>query len=241
MIETTDLSFGYGAKQVLDGLSLRFENAQVTGLIGVNGAGKSTLIKLMARILKPDKGTVTVDERPAEGCPPLTFARQLAYLPQNRPIPEMTVRALVQTGRYAHRWRGMEEAERAMRETGILPLADRCVDTLSGGQRQKAYLAMLLAQGSPNVLLDEPFTHLDAGAQLEVLDVIRRMKDGGKCVAVVMHDLTLAEKCCDRVVLLDKGKAAFDGLPGDCLRSEALENAFGVRMVENAGWTFEKR
>ena len=75
MIETTDLSFGYGAKQVLDGISLRFENAQVTGLIGVNGAGKSTLIKLMARILKPDKGTVTVDDWPAEGCPSFAAAR----------------------------------------------------------------------------------------------------------------------------------------------------------------------
>ena len=240
MIETTDLGYSYGEKKVLDGISLRFENAQVTGIVGVNGAGKSTLLRLMACLLEPARGWVTVDERHAYR-PSQRLARQLAYLPQNRPMPEMTVRALVQTGRYPYGWSGKDKAERAMQETGVLPLADRCLDALSGGQRQKAYLAMLLAQGSPNVLLDEPFTHLDAGAQLEVADIIRRMKDEGKCVVVVMHDLALVDKCCDRVILLDKGKAAFDGSPAECLRSEALAEAFGVRMVENAGWTFEKR
>ena len=217
MIETTDLSFGYGAKQVLDGISLRFENAQVTGLIGVNGAGKSTLIKLMARILKPDGGMIKVDGRYAEGSSAAAYARMLAYLPQNRPVPEITVRALVQTGRYAHRWRGMEEAERAMRETGMLPLADRCVDTLSGGQRQKAYLAMLLAQGSPNVLLDEPFTHLDAGAQLEVLDVIEK--------SVARHEKT-AVKAAEAAVVLPAAVQSGKAFCVACGKSIDADSAF---------------
>ena len=241
MIEWQNVSFGYGRSQVLHQVSCRVENGTVVGLIGPNGAGKSTMLRLGARILKPQEGLVLVDGRPAGDESARGFARKLAFLPQSRPVPAISVRSLVGLGRFAHGKGDSEAVEQAMETVGITRLAERNVRTLSGGQRQMAYLAMLLSQESPNVLLDEPFTHLDIGAQLDVAQVIRQMKDAGKCVGIVMHDLNLLDKVCDRAVLMDGGSIVYDGNAADCLRSEALQNAFDVRILENQGISFAKR
>lgn len=241
MIELQNVCFGYGRNEVLHQVNLRMANGEVVGLIGPNGAGKSTLLRLCARILRPQDGIVLVDGKPAAEESAKAFARKLAFLPQSRPVPAISVRSLVMLGRFAHGNGGHEAVERAMDAVGVTHLAERDVRTLSGGQRQMAYLAMLLAQESPHVLLDEPFTHLDIGAQLEVAQVIRRMKEAGKCVVVVMHDLNLLEQVCDRAVLMDNGKMIFEGNAADCLRSGELEQAFGVYILENQGISFEKR
>ena len=241
MIETHDLRFGYGQKPTLDGISLSMQNGQITGLVGANGAGKSTLLKLLAGILKPDDGSVRVDGGSTRALSAKALAKKLAYLPQNRPVPEMTVRTLVEMGRFAHDWRGMDEVDKALEKTGMLPFADRCADTLSGGQRQMAYLAMALAQGAPNILLDEPLTHLDEGARLDVTDILRQMKEDGKCVCVVVHELSLLPRVCDRAILLSGGQIVFDGGADECLTSPELEKAFGVRAVTDTGVRFERR
>lgn len=241
MIDLQNVSFSYGREKILHQVSCRMANGEVVGLIGPNGAGKSTLLRLCARILKPLEGSVLVDERPAGDYAAKAFARQLAFLPQSRPTPAISVRSLVTLGRFAHGKGDREAVEAAMQTVGIASLAERDVRTLSGGQRQMAYLAMLLAQESPNVLLDEPFTHLDIGAQLDVARVIRQMKDAGKCVVVVMHDLILLDQVCGRAVLMDSGRIVYDGNAADCLRSNALQDAFGVRILENQGITFAKR
>jgi len=239
MIEVQNVSFGYGRGKVIDQVSFCINDAEAVGLIGPNGAGKSTMLRLCAAILKPQAGSITVDGRAKYDAKAL--ARQLAFLPQSRPTPDITVRALVRMGRFAHSRNHQKAVEDAICTAGLEELAERDVRTLSGGQRQMAYLAMLLAQESPNVLLDEPFTHLDIGAQLDAARVIRQMKESGKCVAVVMHDLNMLETVCDRVLLLDGGRIAFDGRPSDCLRSKELEQAFGVRILTNRGISFEKR
>ena len=241
MIEWQNVSFGYGRSQVLHQVSCRMENGTVVGLIGPNGAGKTTMLRLGARILKPQEGLVLVDGKPAGDESARGFAKKLAFLPQSRPVPAISVRSLVGLGRFAHGKGDSEAVEQAMETVGITRLAERDVRTLSGGQRQMAYLAMLLSQESPNVLLDEPFTHLDIGAQLDVAQVIRRMKDAGKCVGIVMHDLNLLDKVCDRAVLMDGGSIVYDGNAADCLWSEALQNAFDVRILENQGISFAKR
>ncbi len=241
MIEWQNVSFGYGRSQVLHQVSCRMKNGTVVGLIGPNGAGKTTMLRLGARILKPQEGLVLVDGKPAEDESARGFAKKLAFLPQSRPVPAISVRSLVGLGRFAHGKGDSEAVEQAMETVGITRLAERDVRTLSGGQRQMAYLAMLLSQESPNVLLDEPFTHLDIGAQLDVAQVIRQMKDAGKCVGIVMHDLNLLDKVCDRAVLMDGGSIVYDGNAADCLRSEALQNAFDVRILENQGISFAKR
>ena len=241
MIEVQNLSSRYGKEPVLRQISCRMNDGEVVGLLGPNGAGKSTMLRLMARILKPQSGTILVDGKDAVDYPAKPFARQLAFLPQSRPMPVLTVNSLVSLGRFAHGKGDREAVEKAIHTVGLDDFANRDVRTLSGGQRQMAYLAMLLSQESPNVLLDEPFTHLDIGAQLDVAEVIRHMRDEGKCVAVVLHDLSMLEKVCDRALLLDEGSIAFDGSAPDCLRSEALQKAFQVRILENQGISFAKR
>lgn len=239
MIDVQNVRFGYGRAAVIDQVSFRMNDGEVVGLIGPNGAGKSTMLRLCAGILKPQEGSITVDGRAKYDAK--AFARQLAFLPQSRPTPDITVRALVRMGRFAHSKNHQQAVEDAIRTVGLEKLAERDVRTLSGGQRQMAFLAMLLAQESPNILLDEPFTHLDIGAQLDVTNVIRRMKENGKCVAVVLHDLNMLDTVCDRVLLMNAGTIIFDGTPADCLHSEALEKAFGVRILTNKGISFEKR
>ena len=241
MIEWQNICFGYGRSRVLHQVNCRMANGEAVGLIGPNGAGKSTMLRLGARILKPQEGCILVDDRPAGDESARAFAKKLAFLPQSRPVPAISVRSLVGLGRFAHGKGDREAVEQAMETAGITHLAERDVRTLSGGQRQMAYLAMLLAQESPNVLLDEPFTHLDIGAQLEVADVIRCMKYAGKCVVVVMHDLHLLDKVCDRAVLMDRGRIIFDGPASDCLHSDALGNAFGVQVLHDQGISFVKR
>ena len=241
MIEWQSVSFGYGRSQALHQVSCRVNNGEVVGFIGPNGAGKSTMLRLGARILKPQEGHILVDGRPAGDFSAKTFAKHLAFLSQSRPVPAISVRSLVGLGRFAHGKGDREAVEQAMETAGITRLAERDVRTLSGGQRQMAYLAMLLAQESPNVLLDEPFTHLDIGAQLDVAQVIRQMKDAGKCVAVVMHDLNLLDRVCGRAVLMNGGRILYDGSVDECLRSDALQTAFGVRILEKQGISFAKR
>ena len=180
MIELEGVSFGYGRGDTLRQVSCRMQDGEVVGLIGPNGAGKSTLLRLCAGLLKPRQGAVRVDGRSVDAYRVRAFARRVAFLPQSRPVPSISVQRLVEMGRFAHGTDGCEAVEQALSAVGLSENARRDVRTLSGGQRQMAYLAMLLAQESPNVLLDEPLTHLDIGAQLDVIRVIRQMRGQGK-------------------------------------------------------------
>lgn len=241
MIEWQNVSFGYGKKALLKDISLTMNDGEAIALIGPNGAGKSTMLRLCARLLKPQSGRIEVDGRELAGWRSREFARQLAFLPQTRPVPALTVRSLVRLGRFSHGRGDREAVEQAIHAAGLEELAGRDVRTLSGGQRQRAYLAMLMAQDARNVLLDEPLTHLDIGSQLDIAELIRMMQAQGKCVAVVVHDLSMLDRVCGRAVLLDQGRIAFDGGAEECLRSEALQNAFGVRVLPGQGTAFERR
>ena len=240
MIDVKGISFGYGRETALHDVSFSVRNGEVTGLIGPNGAGKTTLLRLMAGLMKPREGQIVVDGRGVGEYSSKALARQLSFLPQSRPLPDISVRSLVELGRFSHEKGGSDPVEEAIRAVGIEDLANRDLRSLSGGQRQMAYLAMLLSQGAPNVLLDEPLAHLDIGAQLDVCAIIRRMKENGKCVVVVSHDLHMLEALCDRVILLDRGKTTFDGFPSRCLLSGELEAAFQVRALPGQGTGFQK-
>ena len=236
MIEMKNVSFGYGETPLFNGLTCAFEDGKLTCVVGPNGSGKSTCLKLCARLLRPGAGEIAVDGRPASAYDARAFARALAFLPQSRPLPAITVRSLVSHGRFAylgisHRLRPADEeaVESALRETGMLDCAARELRTLSGGQRQKAYLAMLIAQGAQNLLLDEPMTYLDVRHQLELLDLLHALRDAGKCVVMVMHDLALACEAGDRALLLHEGAPLYDGPAAGLLASGCVETAFGVR------------
>jgi len=245
LIRINDLSFGYG-KPLLRGLTASFGDGQITGILGPNGSGKTTLLKLCARLLQPDSGSISIDH---SGDPRdvKAFARALAYLPQSRPLPMITVQSLVSHGRFPHLGLSRkfspadEEAVRhALDLTGMTGCAPRELRTLSGGQRQKAYLAMLIAQGSQHLLLDEPTTHLDIQHQLDLMDLLGQLRDDGRCIAVVLHDISQAVDLCDRILLLHDGAALYDGPASGLYASGAVERAFRVQPVCGSATGFRR-
>lgn len=237
MIELNHVSAGYGKAEILHDITLTLPEGKITTLLGVNGCGKSTLLKTLVRLLPLTSGTVTADGIPVDTYLPSELAKKIAYLPQNRSIPDMTVSQMVLHGRFAHlsypriyRKQDIAAAERAMQTLGIADLADRHLSGLSGGMRQKAYLAMALAQEAPVILMDEPTTFLDIAGQLRLAETIRSLADSGKTIVLVLHDLPLALKLSDEIAVLHEGRLLDTGTPEKILESGALRRAYGIKI-----------
>lgn len=246
MIEVSHLCAGYSGKDVLHDVSLSFPTGQLTAVVGPNGCGKSTLLKAVCGILTPTAGEVRLDGVPFRELP--HPARCLAYLPQHRPIPDITAERLVLHGRfpylsYPRRYgrRDLDLARAALEKMGLSEVAQAPVASLSGGVRQKVYLAMILAQDTPAVLLDEPTTYLDAAHQLQTMADARALCAAGKTVAAVLHDLPLALRLADRLAVLSGGRAVCTGTAEEVFESGLLDRVFGVvvRRVETpGGWQY---
>jgi iron-chelate-transporting ATPase len=234
------LRLGYHGRLVVDEAGLGIEPAGVTALVGPNGSGKSTLLRAMARLHKPDAGTVTfADGEDALALSQKDFARKVTLLSQSRPTPNgVSVRDVVGYGRhpYRGRWRnddpdGNAAIEHAMDVTGVTSMAERAVDELSGGELQRVWLATCLAQDTGVLLLDEPTTFLDLRYQIEILDLMRDLADEhGVAVGVVLHDLNQAADVADRIVLLDRGRVRSAGTPAEVLQADALTETYGIRI-----------
>ena len=235
MIQLSHVTVGYGQEPVLTDLSLELLPGQITVLVGPNGCGKSTLLRVAARQLAPEWGAVYLDEENVSGLTPKEFARRVALLPQSRSVPEISVKSLVLHGRfpylgYPRRYsvKDRQTAQKAMERTGISHLEHSMVSQLSGGQRQKAYLAMAVAQDTTYLLLDEPTTYLDINHQLELLSLAEDLAREGKGVVMVLHDLNLALACGDRVVVMDQGVIVQTGTPEQIYESGVLNRVFHV-------------
>lgn len=240
MLEARNLSAGYPGRAVLAGVSLAARPGRVLALLGPNGCGKSTLLRTMAGLLPPLGGEVLLDGR--RDYSPRQAAQRLAYLPQSRTAPNITVRRLVLHGRFPYlsypRRYGREDYEavdRALAAADALDLADRPLPELSGGQRQKAYLAMALAQETEAILMDEPTTFLDIRHQLEVLALVRRLAEEGRGVVLALHDLCLALTAADDVAVLGEGRLLALGGPEAVYQSKVLERVMGVRLDRSEG------
>lgn len=238
MIELQALCAGYGKKQILHGISLSILSGELLSVIGPNGSGKSTLLKAVVGILPPEAGEVRIDLARADALSRTEVARKVAYLAQGKSTPDMTVEQMVLHGRfpylhYPRRYsaRDREIAAAAMEQTGISAFADRPLAALSGGMRQNAYIAMALAQDADYILLDEPTTYLDIAHQLELMKTLRRLADGGKGVAAVMHDLPLAFTFSDRIAVLADGGIAACDTPAALCKSGVVKEIFGVELV----------
>ena len=240
MLEARNLSAGYPGRAVLAGVSLAVRPGRVLALLGPNGCGKSTLLRTMAGLLPPLGGEVLLDGR--RDYSPRQAAQRVAYLPQSRTAPNITVRRLVLHGRFPYlsypRRYGREDYEavdRALAAADALDLADRPLPELSGGQRQKAYLAMALAQETEAILMDEPTTFLDIRHQLEVLALVRRLAEEGRGVVLALHDLCLALTAADDVAVLGEGRLLALGGPEAIYQSKVLERVMGVRLDRSEG------
>ncbi|WP_336083800.1 ABC transporter ATP-binding protein [Nocardia sp. SSK8] len=234
------VSLGYGDRVIVDGLSLDIAPGVVTTVIGPNGCGKSTLLKSLGRLLRPRAGQVVLDGKAISSMKTKDVAQVVGMLPQTPVAPEgLTVADLVARGRHPHQswlrqWSADDETEvaAALAQTGIADLAERTLDELSGGQRQRAWISMALAQGTDILLLDEPTTYLDLAHSLEVLDLVDRLHDElGRTVVMVLHDLNLAIRYSDELVVMAAGRIVAQGKPAEIITAELLAAVFGLEAT----------
>lgn len=237
VLRADDVGLGYGGRQVLKGLSFEVPPGEVTMVVGPNGCGKSTLLRALARLLRPASGTVSLNGRDLRRMSTRQVAAALAILPQTPVAPAgIRVGELVSQGRYPHkswlrRWGSEDEdaVAQALLVTDTLELAERPVDELSGGQRQRVWIAMVLAQRTDLLLLDEPTTFLDVPHQVEVLDLLTDLnRREGTTVVAVLHDLNLACRYADRIVVMKDGSIVAEGPPTRIVTEELMRTVFGM-------------
>ncbi len=237
--ETLGVSLDIGGIAILNDISLPFPKGEFVALVGHNGSGKSTLLRIMARQQRPGAGSVLYDGQDVHRLDDRNFARKIGYLPQDVTAgADMTVRELVACGRYP--WHGplgrftdtdARKVDEALSATHLDGMAGRLVGTLSGGERQRAWIATLIAQDSECLLLDEPTAALDVAHQIEILNLVRKLcGERGVGVVIVLHDINLAARFCDRIHALAHGRVVASGSPKVIVSSESLKRIYGIDM-----------
>lgn len=234
-IRALDLTVARGGRTILNGLGLELGRGRLTAIVGPNGAGKSTLLSRLAGLERADRGRVELDGRPILDLPPRERARAIAFLEQSPEVAwPVEVRILVGLGRtpfIGARGLSSDDAaaiDRALARTGMTDFGDRLVSTLSGGERARVLLARALAGDPAWLLADEPLTGLDIGHQLDALHLLRGLAAEGRGVVVTLHDLSLAARFADRVIVLWQGAIVADGAPAQALTSQVLARVYGV-------------
>ncbi|GGD96171.1 ABC transporter [Tsuneonella deserti] len=213
----------------LAGISARLEPGRITAICGPNGAGKSSLLQCLAGLLVPYEGRVTLGSADLASLHPRERAKAIGYLPQEGEIAwDVSVSSLVALGRLPHRDRGQAQVGAALVALDLVPLADRPVSLLSGGEKARVLLARVLAGEPQWILADEPLAALDLAHQLALLAHLRRAANAGAGVVLVLHDLTLAMNHADRVIVLDGGTKVADGAPGEALSATVIERVWRV-------------
>jgi iron complex transport system ATP-binding protein len=234
-----EVTLAYDGRKVVDGLSLSIPDGEITVIVGPNACGKSTLLRALARLMRPQTGTVVLDGQAIHQLPTKQVARRLGLLPQTPIAPDgIVVADLVARGRTPHQsllqqWSADDEraVTEALRATHTLDLADRLVDELSGGQRQRVWIAMALAQETDLLLLDEPTTFLDIAHQIEVLDLVAALHRRGRTIVLVLHDVNLACRYAHHLVAMRNGQIIANGAPARVITAATIREVFGLHAV----------
>ncbi|MEH7440798.1 ABC transporter ATP-binding protein [Bacillus sp. JJ1122] len=236
-IAAEKLTLSYGDSIIIKELDIEIPRGEITVFIGGNGCGKSTLLRSIARLLKPQAGSILLEGEAISKLSTKEIARKMAILPQSPAAPEgLTVLQLVKQGRYPYQswlkqWSEEDEEKvtSALMATGIDHLKDRTVDSLSGGQRQRAWIAMTLAQDTEIILLDEPTTYLDMTHQIEILDLLYELNEKeGRTILMVLHDLNLACRYAHNIVAIKDQKIFAQGKPEVVINCGLVKNVFGM-------------
>jgi len=237
-LDVRDVDVELGGTRILDAVSADVGDGRLVGVVGPNGAGKSTLLRAMNGVVEPVGGTVLVDDEAVHELPSKAASRRIASVPQETSLGfEFTVRETVEMGRHAHVPRfgtdpDPEAVERAIERAEVAQFADRDVTSLSGGEKQRVLLARALAQRAPVLLLDEPTASLDVNHQVRTLELVRDLADDAdRAVVAAIHDLDLAARYCDELVLVADGRVLDSGLPEDVLTPERVREAFDARVA----------
>ncbi len=234
-----DVQFQIAERVLLHPLNVTFPAGKFSALIGHNGSGKSTLLKLLGRHQISSGGTIILNKISVSDWSSKRFAREVAYLPQQLPLAEgLTVRELVSLGRYP--WHGAlgrfsEKDDQIVNDgidaTGLNTMANRIVDSLSGGEKQRAWIAMLIAQDTRCLLLDEPTSALDLAHQSEILMLLQKLsQERGITIIAVLHDINMAARYCDYVYALRSGKMIAQGKPNEIMNPSVLMKIYGIPM-----------
>jgi iron complex transport system ATP-binding protein len=243
-ISVQALTIAYGAAIAIGAVDLDIARGKVTVLAGPNGCGKSTLLRAIRRLHQPKSGEIRLGDLPISGLKEKELARHIGLLAQSPSAPDdMSVEELVRLGRYPHQtmlqpWSvaDADAVQAAMFGTGVSHLAERLLGSLSGGQLQRVWIAMVLAQETDIICLDEPVNHLDMAHQIDCLDLVGRLnREHGRTVVLVLHDLNLAARYADRLVFMKDGSMVADGAPTELMREALIEDVFGIscRVIED--------
>jgi iron complex transport system ATP-binding protein len=239
MIDAHALVLGYGDRIVLRGVEVALSAYELIAIVGPNGSGKSTLLRALAGTLAPRHGTVLVDRTPVNALSAAARARCIALVAaEEQADGDVTVRDAVALGRLAHRpwwqWNGLPDDEAivdaALERVELVAFADRLLETLSSGERQRVWIATAIAQQAPTMLFDEPTSHLDLSGAYATLDILRSLVADGAAIAVVLHDLNLAAASVDRMILVGDGTVLADGPVEAVFRSDLLTRAYGAEI-----------
>lgn len=237
MIELKYLCAGYLGTDVIKNVTANFKRGTLTSILGPNGCGKSTLLKAMLALIPSSAGEVLLDGESVSKLSRAEISRRVSYLSQGKGVPDMTVGKLVLHGRFPHLKYpriytefDRKRADEALEKMGILSLKDKLMSSLSGGMRQKAYVAMALAQDTDFILLDEPATFLDISGSLELMRTLKALAKGGKGVICVMHDIPLALSFSDELVLISDGEVRSHASPDELVASGLIGEVFNTSV-----------
>ncbi len=230
------VNLSYGSTIVFEALNLTLNEGEITMFCGPNGCGKSTALKALRRLLKVRSGIIFHGANPIDDLSDKALAKLMSLLTQKPSAPDdLTVEQLIKMGRFAHLGylghfskKDKEKVAEALSLCHLQNLVHETIGNLSGGQLQRVWLAMIIAQDSPTILLDEPTNHLDITHQIETLELIKKLNEKGRTIIVVMHDLNMAARYADRMILFKDGKVAADGTPEEVMQPSNIRNVFNI-------------
>lgn len=235
VIRFENICGGYGRKQVLFDINAKIETGEIVSIVGSNGCGKTTLLEIASGLKLPYRGRVLIDDEDIHKINHKKRAKTVSVLSQQKSAGVLTVRALVYHGRfpylgYPRKYTDEDNkiVEDAMKTAGVFDVADESLSELSGGQQQKAYIAMIIAQDTKTVFMDEPVTFLDINYQFELMNIIKKMQSDGKTIIMVIHDLNLAMTYSDKIMAMEKGRISYIGTPRELYTNNIFLDLFNI-------------